>query len=391
MPPPRDTVRTTQGASLPDPFPTLCRLLLISGNMSDAVNTTSSLSAHPQVPVSVQLELAEFQASLPEPLHFSIHTFSAYVNAGHAQAFLLLSLWHQAVHLAIHEAALLFAHPATVGSPPSAGADMTPLSGSSAISIADMLAYSSVILDDAFLCNPTLSQPIMMAGRAAYALLKTLPASTPRSEVEPLERSVTICQKTLERMQQPWRGLSWHVESMTKSAREVDLHGKVGATITTADKGMLTKAKLDDLTRSCSWLLDELSSAPTESGEGAFTPSPVLLALLAVFSTPLTLAPLSVVGVGLSSWGITSDPAPPPHLQPPPQSTVAVLRSGRSSPILWNDQSGDLLSTFAHDMNGFWSGEWLAGPGQQGAPGGSGVGREDPLEHVLGLPPHSSG
>lgn len=359
--------------------------------MSDAVNTTSSLSAHPQVPVSVQLELAEFQASLPEPLHFSIHTFSAYVNAGHAQAFLLLSLWHQAVHLAIHEAALLFAHPATVGSPPSAGADMTPLSGSSAISIADMLAYSSVILDDAFLCNPTLSQPIMMAGRAAYALLKTLPASTPRSEVEPLERSVTICQKTLERMQQPWRGLSWHVESMTKSAREVDLHGKVGATITTADKGMLTKAKLDDLTRSCSWLLDELSSAPTESGEGAFTPSPVLLALLAVFSTPLTLAPLSVVGVGLSSWGITSDPAPPPHLQPPPQSTVAVLRSGRSSPILWNDQSGDLLSTFAHDMNGFWSGEWLAGPGQQGAPGGSGVGREDPLEHVLGLPPHSSG
>lgn len=261
LPPPRH-IRTNQGVELPDPFPTLCRLLLILGNVSDAVNTTPSYAAvPPRVPTAVQRQLADYQATLPPSLQFSIQTFGAYANAGYAPIFLLLSTWHQAVHLAIHHAPLLYMQPGTPMH------DLTPLSGSPAVSIADMLAYSSVIADDAFLCTPVLSQPILMAGRAATVLLRTLSATMPSTQLEPLERAVTVCQRTLERIQQRWRGLAWHVESMCKTAREVDLSG-VGATIVMTDRGMFAKARLDDLARSCGWLLNELT-APAD-GEGEF-------------------------------------------------------------------------------------------------------------------------
>jgi hypothetical protein len=118
------------------------------------------------------------------------------------------------------------------------------------------------------LSTPTLSQPIMMAGRAASALLKSLPQDTPKYQVEPLERAIVICQTTLERMQRPWRGLSWHLESMTKNAREIDM-SHVGSPITTEDRGMLAKARMDNWARKCSQLLDQLSATPAE-GEGAF-------------------------------------------------------------------------------------------------------------------------
>lgn len=248
---------------MPDPFPTLCQLLLILGNVSDAVNTTPShLSAPPRVPLTVQRELAEFSASLPAQLQFSIQTFGAYATAGYAQVFLLLSVWHQAVHLAIYDAPLLYTQPDANSPVPT----LSRLSGSPAVSTADMLAYSSVVADDAFLCAPTLSQPILMAGRAATALLRTLSASIPSAQLEPLERAVTVCQRTLERIQERWRGLSWHVEAMSKSAREVDFSG-VGATIVMTDRGMFAKARLEDLARSCSWLQDELNTTPT-AGEG---------------------------------------------------------------------------------------------------------------------------
>ncbi|KAL7343634.1 fungal-specific transcription factor domain-containing protein [Rhodotorula toruloides] len=321
LPPPR-LLRTSQGVDIPDPFPTLCRLLLILGNVSDAVNTTPSYATvPPRVPSAVQRQLADYQATLPPSLQFSIQTFGAYVSAGYAPVFLLLSAWHQAVHLAIHHAPLLYMQPGATMQ------DLTPLSGSPAVSIADMLAYSSVIADDAFLCTPVLSQPILMAGRAATLLLRTLSTTIPSTQLEPLERAVTVCQKTLERMQQRWRGLAWHVESMCKNAREVDLSG-VGATIIMTDRGMFAKARLDDLARSCGWLLNELT-APA-SGE--------------VFS------------IGVSSWGVSSQPA---TTAPPPQSTVAVHRSGRSSPLLWNDQSGG-LDVFAEDLNGFLGIDWTA-------------------------------
>ncbi|GAA5878893.1 hypothetical protein JCM8547_007546 [Rhodosporidiobolus lusitaniae] len=325
LPPPRTSVRTSQGVDLPDPFPTLCSLFLICGNVSDAVNSTpSSSSTPPHVPVSVQLELADYQANLPSALNFSTSSFSLYASASYGQVFLLLSVWHQAIHLAIHHAALLFTQPGTTIT----AQGLPPPSGSSAVSIADMLAYSSVILDEAFLCTPILSQPILMAGRAASVLLRTLSTSIPTGQLEPLERAVTVCQKTLERMQERWLGLSWHVESMTKNAREIDLSG-IGATILTSDRGMFAKAKLDDLARSCSWLLDELNTAPADEGP---------------------------VGVGFSSWGVSSEPV---SQAPPPQSSVAVIRSGRASPLLWNDSSGG-LNEFAENMGGFLSADWAA-------------------------------
>ncbi|GAA5961636.1 hypothetical protein JCM8115_004712 [Rhodotorula mucilaginosa] len=325
LPPPRDSVRTAQGVVLPDPFPVLCRLFLILGNVSDAVNSNSSPTHVPRVPHAVQLELAEFQASLPAALQFSIPTFSAYVSAGCAPAFLLLSIWHQAIHLAIHQAALLFTQPGTVDPD---GGRLTPQSGSTAISIGDMLAYSGLISNDAFLCTPTLSQPIMMAGRAASALLKSLPQDTPKYQVEPLERAIVICQTTLERMQRPWRGLSWHLESMTKNAREIDM-SHVGSPITTEDRGMLAKARMDNWARKCSQLLDQLSATPAE-GE--------------------------VVGFGLSSWGTTSAPG---ALTPLAHPTVAVLRSGRTSPLLWQDDLGS-RDFLLQENPGFWAGDWLS-------------------------------
>ncbi|GJN89980.1 hypothetical protein Rhopal_002969-T1 [Rhodotorula paludigena] len=384
LPPPREDVATAQGVPLPDPFPTLCRLLLILGNFADAVNGASGASSSldvPRVPFAVQRELADYQASLPAPLQFSIHTFSAYASAGHAQAFLLLSIWHQAVHLAITQSALLFtrqdvATPASEASDGAGGGSgaVSPQSGSAAISIGDMLAYSGLISNDAFLCTPTLSQPIMMAGRAASALLKSLPTETPKHHVEPLERAVAICQTTLEQMQRAWAGLSWHVESMTKNAREVDL-SRIGATITTDDRGMLAKARMDEWAANCSRLLDELAASPTQ-GE--------------------------VVGVGLSSWGLSSQPAPGTS-EPPPQSTVAVLRSGRASPLTWAEQPviGDtgILSTGADAWNIDWT-AWTLGAGAGAGAGAGGVdpmgaapqqgaaGRVvDPLDELLGLPP----
>ncbi|GAA5820458.1 hypothetical protein JCM11251_005634 [Rhodosporidiobolus azoricus] len=343
LPPSRDGIRTSSGEVLPDPFPTLCHLLLISGDVSDAVNAfPSHPSVHPQAPISVQLELAQYQATLPPPLHFSIQTFNAYVSAGYSQAFLLLSIWHQAVHLIIHDAALLYAAPGTYAPEHT----LSPLSGSGAISIADMLAYSSVQLSDAFLCSPTLSQPILMAGRAASALLRTIAASpsaqgmptavTP--QVESLERSVAVCQKTLERIQQVWLGLSWHVEAMTKSANEVDF-SSAGATIVTEDRGLYAKAKLQDLAKNCSWLLDELQAGQS-TGEA--------------------------INIGLSSWGVSSQPV---STAPPPQSTVAVLRSGRSSPFLYTDPNPNATSSsttfnthIAPDANGLWAGDWTTWP-----------------------------
>lgn len=325
----------------------LCRLLLILGNVSDSVNANSATSTVPHVPQRVQLELAHFQASLPPPLQFSIHTFSAYVSAGCAPVFLLLSLWHQAVHLAIHQAALLYTQPG-VASP---GADgVTPQSGSSAISVGDMLAYSGLISNDAFLCTPTISQPIMMAGRAASALLKTLPSETPKYQVEPLERALVICQTTLEQMQRLWLGLSWHLESMTKNAREVEYLTRVGGPITTEDRGMLAKARMNDWARKCSQLLDQLTETPNE-GEGAFAPcfpgSPC--------ARQLIRSELTVVGVGLSSWGVTSAPNP---TEPPPQPTVAVLRSGRTSPLPWPDDDLGSLGLLSRKTPGFWAGDW---------------------------------
>ncbi|GAA6036448.1 hypothetical protein JCM8097_003512 [Rhodosporidiobolus ruineniae] len=323
LPPPRTTVRTSQGVDLPDPFPTLCSLFLITGNVSDAVNSTASSSCvPPEVPVSVQLELAEYQVNLLPSLNFSTSSFSLYASAGYGQVFLLLSVWHQAIHLAIHEAELLFTQPGTTMT----AQGLPPPSGSSAVSVADMLAYSSVISDEAFLCTPILSQPILMAGRAASVLLRTLSTSAPTAQLEPLERAVTVCQKTLERMRERWHGLSWHVESMVKNARDVDLSG-IGATILTSDRGMFAKAKLDDLARSCSWLLDELNTTPAVDG---------------------------AVGVGFSSWGVSSGPEAPAA---PPQSSVAVIRSGRTSPLLWTDQSGG-LNEFAETMGGFLSADW---------------------------------
>ncbi|KAI5478112.1 C6 transcription factor [Pseudohyphozyma bogoriensis] len=312
LPPPRTHILTSSNHSLPDPFPFLCRLLLLLGDVSDTVNTnlSPSTAVNRQVPQTLQVELAEYQLALPSQLHFSVHTFSAYVSAGHAQVFLLLSIWHQAVHLAIHEAALLFPQFGT--STTATGYGLSSLSGSSSISIADMLAYSDVILSDAFLCTPVTSQPILMAARAASSLLKS----------------------TLERIQLVWKGLSWHLESMRKEVEgdEVDLSKGGEGTITSEDRGVVARAKIEEMTRGCTWLSDELRDKPKD-GE--------------------------VVGVGVSMWGMTTEL---------PHSSLAVLRSGRSSPLLWNGTTNPSLNLVG-TANGLASNSGLSGEGNEGMGG----------------------
>lgn len=302
LPPPRTDIVSSNGTPLVDPFPFLCRLLLLLGQVTDSMNHSNPTARSPRsprpLPRPFQNELAQFQADLPPELYFNIHNFQAFASAKQSQCFLLLSIWHQAVLLAVHEAGLLFP---TFESGEEYEYGERALSQSCAVSISDMLCFADLILPESFMCTPVLSQAILMAGRASLSLNRTLPANSPPHHEESLRRSATICESILRRIQQRWRGLSWHnssLDSCTRDDEDVDLSSGEAA-IRTEDRGMVARAKVEELTRR--WLAEELSSSGPRDGP--------------------------VAGFGVSLWGVTAEPA---------ESSFAVLHSGRSSPLLWN-------------------------------------------------------
>lgn len=140
LPPPRTDIVSSNGTPLVDPFPFLCRLLLLLGQVTDSMNHSNPTARSPRsprpLPRPFQNELAQFQADLPPELYFNIHNFQAFASAKQSQCFLLLSIWHQAVLLAVHEAGLLFP---TFESGEEYEYGERALSQSCAVSISDML------------------------------------------------------------------------------------------------------------------------------------------------------------------------------------------------------------------------------------------------------------
>lgn len=107
LPPPRP-IFTPDGEPLMDPFPWLCKLLGLLGQISDTVNafpTAATLSGDPtlyealvpfrQVSSATFTSTAcvlihsqavtDFHLALPTELHFNIHNFQAYASAQYSQ------------------------------------------------------------------------------------------------------------------------------------------------------------------------------------------------------------------------------------------------------------------------------------------------------------------
>lgn len=292
-----------QQQSRSDPFPYLCKLLLLLGQVSDYLNThatnnnslsnlnrrksasspntenKSSVSPSSLSPESwdqmetfakFQQQVSDFYTSLPPDLLFDVQNFQEFSKMKLSQVFLLLHIWNQALVLAVH-------HPTTVY--PKAQIDImgfmsnpyADLTGTGSISIADMISFADLIDSNSFLANPFLSQPIYMAACASLTLSLSLPQSSPSHKVHTLQRTFSTCKQVLTRMQRIWRGISWHsrtLESLAASEPDVDLSVNSKGFVTTKDLGVVRKATVDEATRK--WLADEIGDPNNDEIYGLF-------------------------------------------------------------------------------------------------------------------------
>ncbi|KAK9446371.1 fungal-specific transcription factor domain-containing protein [Limtongia smithiae] len=289
-----EVIRSTNGQILTDPFPYLCRLLVILGRVSDLLNsyagkignTTSTRDSDRQSRSArsfdiqaklavLQKDISDFHMSLPPDLVFDVHNFQAFAQTAHAQCFLLLHTWNHALILAVYHPKLVY--PRSVLDIP--GLYLNPnadLTRTSAISIADMVAFAELISADSFLSNPFISRPVLMAGCASLSLWHTLSlngehgahgangqtdqqqAHGSSAAAATVHRSFLTCQSGLRRLQRRWRGVSWLcsvLDSLEKQEPDVDL-SMSAARITTRDMGFVKRASLDEATRQ--WIADEL-------------------------------------------------------------------------------------------------------------------------------------
>ncbi|KAL8283981.1 hypothetical protein RQP46_005094 [Phenoliferia psychrophenolica] len=249
--PPSRPISTPDGRPLTDPFPWLCRILCLLGSISNTINAASPTtlltpSLIHDILLPFRQALAIFDAELPVGLHFSIHSLQAYSKANYSQCFLLLSVWHQAVHLALYENGLF----------------LTDLlereesfnTQSSAISITDMICFTNLVAPNAFLSVPIFSQALLMGGRVASRQLESCDATTPAVKVDALRRSLGLARSTLSRMEGYWRGLSWNcraLEAISEQGFAADFVAGNGA-VRTSDRGMVARARLEDM--SLAWI-----------------------------------------------------------------------------------------------------------------------------------------
>lgn len=96
-----------------------------------------------------------------------------------------------------------------------------------------------------------------MGGRAAISQMR---ACSETHKLEALRRSIGLCRSTLSRIEHYWRGLSWHsrtLESLSHHDQDVELIAGSGA-VETKDRGMVARARLEDVTRN--WLAQALAA-----------------------------------------------------------------------------------------------------------------------------------
>lgn len=275
---------TKNGVVRSDPFPYFCRLLILLGKVSNFINSRSRktgaviISNNAVSPESIdarekfvqfQHTVSDFYTTLPEDLLFDVENFQEYTRMNQAQVFLLLHVWNQALVLAVHHPTLVYPKfkldIASIMSNPHAG-----LTGTGAISVADMVAFADLIESKSFMANPFLSQPLHMAASAALVLWHTLPPSAPSHSIYTLQRTYNTCRKILDRMQKIWRGISWHsrtLDSLAASEPDVDLSTSAGYIIT-KDLGLVRNATIDETTRR--WLVNEIEHTDSNDIYGLF-------------------------------------------------------------------------------------------------------------------------
>ncbi|KAK9235004.1 fungal-specific transcription factor domain-containing protein [Lipomyces kononenkoae] len=276
-----ELIQVDDGKSLTDPFPYLCRLVLLLGKVSDTLNqyighkqrrmsTSSELSnsSDPAADNDIQSALAGFQkqisafhASLPADLVFDVHNFQAFARTNHAQCFLLMHTWNHAIILAVYHPKLVYPR-SSVDIPGWLTNPNSDLTRTSAISIADIIAFADLIAPNAFLSNPFTSQPLLMAGSASLTLWHSLTLAASNSHhaaAATVHRAFSACQDGLKRLQKRWKGVSWLcqvLDSLEKFEPDVDLTRVSGPKIKTKDMGFIKRASIDDATRQ--WIAEEL-------------------------------------------------------------------------------------------------------------------------------------
>lgn len=254
-----------------DPFPYLCKLLLLVGQVTDHLNSVdpsqlaSSRSFASTQLASFHQSVSDFYTSLPPDLLFDVHNFQEFARIRQSQVFLLLHVWNQALILAVYHPSVVYARSAgTLGSvsvsgssnvslnnsraPSPTGASAgaasdgpkpakkrkttdPPLSGIDigAISISDMVAFADLIDPLSFLCSPFASQPLLMAGVSCLTVLRALqPANTPPHAIFTVKKSYHNTRNALQRLRSNWAGVSWLCEtldSMEREEEDVDLVG----------------------------------------------------------------------------------------------------------------------------------------------------------------------
>ncbi|KAK9326079.1 fungal-specific transcription factor domain-containing protein [Lipomyces orientalis] len=276
-----ELIQVIDGKPLTDPFPYLCRLVLLLGKVSDTLNqyaghkqrrmSTSSELSNGSDPAAdndiqsalegFQKEISDFHASLPADLVFDVHNFQAFARTKHAQCFLLMHTWNHAIILAVYHPKLVYPR-SSVDIPGWLSNPNSDLTRTSAISIADIIAFADLIAPNAFLSNPFTSQPLLMAASASLTLWHSLTLAAPNSHhaaAATVHRAFSACQDGLKRLQRRWKGVSWLcqvLDSLEKFEPDVDLTRVSGPKIKTKDMGFIKRASIDGATRQ--WIADEL-------------------------------------------------------------------------------------------------------------------------------------
>ncbi|KAK7202840.1 fungal-specific transcription factor domain-containing protein [Myxozyma melibiosi] len=317
------------GSRLSDPFPFLCRLMTILGKVSDTLNSLTakrgggSQTSHTSqtrtgtetqnVLVGLQTEVSEFYASLPPDLVFDVRNFQAFAQTAHAQCFLLLHVWNHAIILAVYHPDLVYPRGALdiSGWLTDPNAD---LARTSAISIADMIAFAELVAPEALLSNPFVSQPMLMAGCASLSLWHSLMVDVEGdsgeikgSSANTLQHSFATCKDGLRRLQKRWKGVSWlcsMLDSLENMEHDVDLSRVSGSRVRMRDEGFVKRASIDEATRM--WLAGEQSErvnmgvaiAGTTTESGGFVGSSGVAATATSTATAMATA---MTGVSVTS------------------------------------------------------------------------------------------
>jgi hypothetical protein len=215
-----------------------------------------------------QSEVSDFYTSLPAELLFDVSNFQEYVRLGQSQVFLQLHIWNQALILAVYHPSLVYPKlkinvSGLVSNP---HAEMT---GTGAISVADMIALADLVDPMAFLASPFMSQSVYMAACAVLSVWQSLKTTSHSYPVFTLQRTYNTCRQTLARMQKVWNGISWlqrTLDSLAALEPDVDLSVDPKGSVISKDLGLVRKALADESTKS--WLAKEINA--TENPDDVF-------------------------------------------------------------------------------------------------------------------------